>query len=62
MLVGLAMLTLLLALTSAVSGAGSTLVALRSRLGSKGLSAGKIALGDERDGETGSGAGIRYRE
>jgi hypothetical protein len=57
------MLALLLATASAGSNAGARLVAIRSRLGSKTLSSGRIVLGNERAEGTGSGsAEIRYRE
>jgi hypothetical protein len=63
MFAGLVVLTLLLATVSAASSSGAGLVAIRSRLGSKGLSSRRIVLGHRLPEEPGRGsAEIRYRE
>jgi hypothetical protein len=60
MLAGLVFVALLLATASTASNAGGRLVAMRSRLGSKGLSSRRIVLGNRVPGR--DSAEIRYRE
>jgi hypothetical protein len=60
MLAALALLALLLATASTASNAGGRLVAIRARLGSKGLSSRRIVLGNRLPGR--DSAEIRYRE
>ena len=58
LLVGAAAIALLLALSAELDGVSRKAVAVRSRLASKGLSAGRVPVG----GTDKSRAGIRYRE
>lgn len=62
-LAGLALLALLLGTAATASNAGAGLVAIRSRLGSRGLSSRPIDLGSTLPKGKGRGsAEIRYRE
>jgi hypothetical protein len=58
LLIGVAAILLFLALSAELDGVSKKVVAVRSRLGSKGLSASRISV----DGGDKSRGGIRYRE